>query len=357
MASESDVARFLTEKFASLFEEVQAALPLPILFRSKLLKIKKFRNENKNIWSSPSPGIISCLYELNDEIAECRIHTHKCNQLSKKFKLPFGLFFAWSIWIRLSTIISKLDDLKKEPRNPTSIFSTGRQTRLVSDALEVVGYDEYEKKIVGWLSDSGFKAIGVSGMAGTGKTALVQKILSSPSVCEKFWPILWVCLSNISSGVDLNLDGKIADDIEKADIQGKIVKYLLKELDYDVDESTGNLSNIELLDILKLYFVGTKYLIVLDDVWHRDDWFCNLGSQLAQNEKYGDRFSHALPKDTGGAVIVTSRVKAVVEDMVEKEYLINFETWETGKGRMLLETIVKENIDSSHQMNDVAYPS
>ncbi|PQQ00305.1 hypothetical protein Pyn_16485 [Prunus yedoensis var. nudiflora] len=188
----------------------------------------------------------------------------------------------------------------------------------------VVGFDEQLQKIEDFLLESspssgaGFAAVGIVGMAGAGKTTLVREFLSSWIVRCKFSPIIWLCLSNII---------KETKQVEE-DIEVSIVKCMLSKLDHDAvadgdgiiqeEEKTISSNNsghllAALLERLNQHLSGKSYLIVLDDVWHMNDFYSDLGLQV---QEVGNRLSHGLPKGSGGAVIVTSRIPEVVEAVV-----------------------------------------
>ncbi|KAI5339751.1 hypothetical protein L3X38_019023 [Prunus dulcis] len=244
---------------------------------------------------------------------------------------------------RLAAIKCKFEDefVKKEERIYNLRESSSRpdpEENLESELPvlegEVVGFDEQLRMIRNFLlkpspsSGAGFKAIGILGIAGAGKTTLVRKFLSWWIVRGEFSPIIWLCLSTI-----IKENKQVEEEIEVS-----IVKCMLSKLDHDAvvdgdgiiqeEEKTGSSNNksghllAALLERLNQHLSGKRYLIVLDDVWHMNDFYSDLGheEQLLQvqegDKKVGDRLSHGLPKGGGGAVIVTSRIPEVVEAMV-----------------------------------------
>ncbi|CAL8138217.1 unnamed protein product [Prunus armeniaca] len=225
---------------------------------------------------------------------------------------------------------------------------------------EVVGFDEELRKIGNFLlksspsSGAGFAAVGIVGMAGAGKTTLVREFLSWWIVQGEFSPIIWLCLSNIikenkqvEEEIEVSIvkcmlskldheavadgDGIIQEEEEKT-ISSNNSGHLLAVVDGDgiiqEEEKTVSSNNksghllAALLERLNQRLSDKRYLIVLDDVWHMNDFYSDLGhrEQLLEvqegDKKVGDRLSHGLPKGTGGAVIVTSRIPEVVEAMV-----------------------------------------
>ncbi|KAJ7973522.1 Disease resistance protein [Quillaja saponaria] len=347
----SDVGRLLTEKFMASLQAAQSEnsglkLGLESIFED--IKDCVEMNEEK-IWYFPA----SSLYDLNDELAECLISVHHCRKLKKNlFCLKYfsRFYLLWQknkIKNRLSAVKSKLDDLLKEDTSPIKFCLTNfwkdPDTRFEEDcacASKIIGLGGYEEKIMGWLSDNGFKAIGICGMGGSGKTALITQVLSSTSVCEKYSPIIRVCFSDIYTCVEVDIEGKIVKHSEMLDVQEVIVKCMLEKLKYDIDGLTKDFSYSELLEILNLLLMSKKYLIVMEDVWHRNDWYKGLAT-VQEDDRMSDLFWHALPKDTGGAVIISSRIKEVAEEMVGMN-LINLEPLNEDTCRELILHIIKE---------------
>ncbi|XP_059650134.1 putative disease resistance protein RGA3 [Cornus florida] len=73
-----------------------------------------------------------------------------------------------------------------------------------------------------------------------------------------------------------------------------------------------------------------KYLIVLDNVVHEDEWYSDLyvpstDSYTTDSTISSIRLSHGLPKEGGGAVIVTSRPEDVAINMVGEQNLLRLQ--------------------------------
>lgn len=98
---------------------------------------------------------------------------------------------------------------------------------------------------------------------------------------------------------------------------------MLEQAGCDVSESmTAYVGIPELTEKLYHRLMGKRYLIVLDEVWHVNDWYGDLGSEFAKDNAVGDRISHALPKNSGGRIIVTSRREGVAREMIGSDNLI-----------------------------------
>ncbi|KAJ6744165.1 DISEASE RESISTANCE PROTEIN RP [Salix purpurea] len=158
----------------------------------------------------------------------------------------------------------------------------------ISDGSSIIGFQSCVRDIESKLCEGGFKIIGISGMCGTGKTTLAREIFNDKSVSAAFSTKIWVCLSGIKSN--------------ETNIGIQILKLVLNELDYNIDElMTDKHDMAELLGTIHLLISHEKYLIVFDDVW---PWHANfLAAEI--NSAGG------LPRGSGGAVIVTTRLKKV----------------------------------------------
>nr|XP_017254656.1 PREDICTED: uncharacterized protein LOC108224518 [Daucus carota subsp. sativus] len=154
-----------------------------------------------------------------------------------------------------------------------------------------------------------FKAFGIHGMAGVGKTTLCQSIFSRPKVMEYFFPRIWVCLSKQKG--------------EDVDNKKEVVKRMLRCVGIDdkiINKVDEKQSIRGLLFALRLQLTGKRYLIVLDDAHNPDEWFKMADSDAGNDQnKIYEKFSYGLPKECGGTVIVTSRVEQVVRNMVGEE--------------------------------------
>uniref|UniRef100_A0A6N2KP75 NB-ARC domain-containing protein n=1 Tax=Salix viminalis TaxID=40686 RepID=A0A6N2KP75_SALVM len=178
-------------------------------------------------------------------------------------------------------------------RDGAAVIITSRLPRIcertstssISDGSSIIGFQRCVQDIESKLCEGGFKIIGISGMCGTGKTTLAREIFNDKSVSAAFSTKIWVCLSGIKSN--------------ETNIGIQILKLVLNELDYNIDELMMDKHDMaKLLETIHLLISHEKYLIVFDDVW---PWHANF---LAAE-------SSGLPRGSGGAVIVTTRLKKV----------------------------------------------
>lgn len=269
------------------------------------------------------------LYYLNNVLSEWKMITKK----------PFSYSFdTISSMKDLSKTLKKIkQDLKPEPMKKTeepshsltpptgssdnaSVIRTTPEvvefrwsTRLVN-MEKVYGFEDkilsLERLLVLRRKDTdSFKAFGIHGMAGIGKTTLCQSIFSRPKVMEYFFPRIWVCLSKQKGEDEDNKKEVVKRMLRCLGIDDKIIKK--------VDEKQGIRG---LLFALRLQLTGKRYFIVLDDAHNADEWFKMPDSDAENdNTKIYEKFSYGLPKECGGTVLVTSRVEQVVKNMVGEE--------------------------------------
>ncbi|KAF5476788.1 hypothetical protein F2P56_003489 [Juglans regia] len=195
----------------------------------------------------------------------------------------------------------------------------GEKEISTSSGLKVHGFENemisLEKMLKRRQSEDEFKAIGIVGELGVGKSTLCRALLNKNEVKTSFLPRIWVRMPKKSE----------AENSEEA-----VVKRMLKCLGVDEEIiksiSVDNGSTLDdkerlnaLLYALHLQLNGKKYLIVLDDVWKNDEWYGDLSAAINRSYDWNKRLAYGLPKGNGGTVIVTSRIKEVAKMMVGKE--------------------------------------
>ncbi|ONI17711.1 hypothetical protein PRUPE_3G175800 [Prunus persica] len=355
-----DVAQFLQKKFLASLRDTEFELSGAVLI-SYLRAIKDIviDIDTRRLTKDYCRRFIYVLLDLTDAFTKCQVFSHEWKKHShhRTHLVVFNhlslrkICFVRKMKKRLAAIKRIFEDefMKKEETIYNLRESSSRpdpEENLESELpvlihrgrkfeAEGVGFDEKLRKIGNFLlksspsSGAGFAAVGIQGMAGAGKTTLVREFLSWWVLQGEFSPIIWLCLSNI-----IKENKQVEEEIEVS-----IVKCMLSKLDHDAvvdgdgiiqeEEKTVSSDNNKsghllaaLLERLNQGLSDKRYLIVLDDVWHMNDFYSDLGhrEQLLEvqegDKKVGDRLSHGLPKGSGGAVIVTSRISEVVEAMV-----------------------------------------
>ncbi|PRQ52138.1 putative P-loop containing nucleoside triphosphate hydrolase [Rosa chinensis] len=188
---------------------------------------------------------------------------------------------------------------------PGTEMDDDRASQIVSAETSIVGADEQAEKIEGLLC-GGATAIGIVGIAGVGKTTLVHQVLNRQRVRHEFSPIIWLCLSDkekyeFTNSIGISIVRRILDKLRAVDSGNGAIDNLNDAI-VEEERDISGLGLERLLARLNRLLSGKRYLIVLDDVWHISEFYSDLGCTIQ------DRLSYGLPKGSGGAVIVTTRI-------------------------------------------------
>nr|XP_016463415.1 PREDICTED: putative late blight resistance protein homolog R1B-23 isoform X2 [Nicotiana tabacum]XP_016463417.1 PREDICTED: putative late blight resistance protein homolog R1B-23 isoform X2 [Nicotiana tabacum]XP_016463418.1 PREDICTED: putative late blight resistance protein homolog R1B-23 isoform X2 [Nicotiana tabacum]XP_016463419.1 PREDICTED: putative late blight resistance protein homolog R1B-23 isoform X2 [Nicotiana tabacum]XP_016463420.1 PREDICTED: putative late blight resistance protein h len=191
------------------------------------------------------------------------------------FSLPFAIEKINLIKKKVSNLIEKIPKIMgviavNSPNKPVARKSS------ISGKI-IVGFEEETYLIIRKLT-SGPKTldvISITGMPGSGKTTLAYKVYNDKSVFGHFDICAWC-----------TIDQKY-DEME-----------LLKKLFNQVVGSTSKFGKkIDVVDELRKYLFGKRYLIVLDDLWDTAAW---------------DELTRPFPEvEKGSRIILTTREKKV----------------------------------------------
>ncbi|XP_008813356.2 probable disease resistance protein At5g45490 [Phoenix dactylifera] len=332
-----EIIQFLMSKFVDgLGEEDNATIPFILQFHEIKEDLKKKTRFSMSLGTADL--LRESLYDLNDILIECQMLSKKHRNHEQRKRTCFysltDLCFLFKTRKRLLRIKRKIRTISdgrikgKSSSGPLrgdmgrrGPVEFDRWTSQAVDKAKVHGATnqliEVERMLTG-EDKNGFKGIGIVGMGGVGKTLLAQLLFNSQQVRRRFFPRLWVCVSQtIHRGKDLRRE---------------ILERMLTSLGVEEDVITS-ISNsdsrsnslAELMFTLHLQLMGKRYLIVFDDVWNIDEWYENLDSELPGDDQWDDRLAFGLPKGSGGGAIITSRVEEVAVKMVGEENLYHLQ--------------------------------
>ncbi|XP_058073138.1 uncharacterized protein LOC131221858 isoform X2 [Magnolia sinica] len=180
-------------------------------------------------------------------------------------------------------------------------------TSSAIDETKIYGWDKDVEEINKELIKEGtdLNKVGIVGMFGSGKSTLAQKIFVSEDVLDTFPLRLWVWVSPQCTKEEL-----VRRMLDNLGVEEEEIEKTL-----EIDPTKNKIG--VLLFILYLQLLDKRYLIVFDDVWNLDGWYCNLQDEPPEDKEW-DHLAHGLPKGNGSAIIITSRKEDDARKMVGK---------------------------------------
>ncbi|CAL5066798.1 unnamed protein product [Urochloa decumbens] len=212
----------------------------------------------------------------------------------KLFPTHNRVVFRYKMANKLRMIVQEIDVLiaemiafrfKFKPQPPMSMKWRQTDACIPTDSLETASKSRAQEKkdLVGRLlaqaSSVKLTVLPIVGMGGLGKTTLAQLVYNDPQIQKHFELRLWVCVS---------------DDFDVDSLAARIVK-----------ENGAEASGSSALEKLQNAVSGKRYLLVLDDVWNRDE--------PSKWEKLKSYLQHG---GSGSSVVTTTRDEAVAKLMM-----------------------------------------
>ncbi|CAL4902637.1 unnamed protein product [Urochloa decumbens] len=187
----------------------------------------------------------------------------------------------------IEVLIAKMNAFRFEfrPGHPVPVNYLRENSSQINDPMDIAraSRDEDRKKVVKALIDQvnnvNLTIFPIIGMGGLGKTTLAQLVYNDPDIQKHFQLRLWVCVSDYFD-----------------------VDSLAKRI---VEENGCQASGNSALDKLQSAVSGKRYLLVLDDVWNRDE--------AHKWEKLKSYLEHG---GSGSSVLTTTRDQEVAQLMM-----------------------------------------
>ncbi|KAK2430334.1 putative disease resistance protein RGA1 [Trifolium repens] len=244
------------------------------------------------------------VYVLDDILDECSIKSNRLKG-SSAFK-PKNILFRHNIGNRLKEITSIFDEIAERKnkfllqegvttKEMTVEVAEWRQTSSIIAEPKVYGREDDKEKIVEFLlnqagDSSSLSVYPIVGLGGLGKTTLAQLVYNDQRVSPtNFHTKIWVCVSEAFSVKRILCSIIESITSEKCDA-----------LDLDVLQRKVQ----ELLE-------GKRFLLVLDDVWNKNE---ELKLGLSQ-EKWNQLKSVLSNGSKGSSCLVSTRDEVVASIM------------------------------------------
>lgn len=261
---------------------------------------KQVINHSIRVWLQQ---LKDAVYMLDDILDECSIESSRLIGLSS-FK-PKNIMFRHDIGNRLKEITNRFNQIVENKdkfllredvavQENTIEVAEWRQTSSIIAEPIVFGREDDKEKIVEFLLAQGrdselLSVYPIVGLGGVGKTTLSQLVYNDDRVSTTFYTKIWVCVSETFS-------------VKK--IMCSIIESLTRE---KCDALNLDVIQRKVQEGLQ----GKKYLLVLDDVWNK-----NQQSELGLSQEKWNKLKSVLSCGSKGSSILVSTRDTIVASIV-----------------------------------------
>ncbi|KAF5464972.1 hypothetical protein F2P56_015007, partial [Juglans regia] len=180
------------------------------------------------------------------------------------------------------SLLPRFTRIKQGSGSPSAEYTwqDRRGDALLLDKTDLVGIDEPKQQLVEWLVKCGNRreVVSVAAMGGMGKTTLAKQVYDDEEVKKHFKRRAWVTVSQ---------------SFKIEELLKNMIRQFFSVVSRPVPEGLDDMNNDRLRRIIKDLLMKSRYLVVLDDVWHLNEW---------------DVLKYALPNNNcGSRVMLTTR--------------------------------------------------
>ncbi|KAL2534973.1 putative disease resistance RPP13-like protein 1 [Abeliophyllum distichum] len=239
------------------------------LVRNILLDAEEKQEKNRAVkeWLQRLKELVYEADDLVDEFAtealrkQVEVDGSKRREVRNFFSQSNTITFRYSMGRRVKDVRLRLEEIltdmkkfelavqavetKPQPKGRDETYSFVRSSEVVGRESEK---EDVIQLIMGCNNEQFVSVIPIVGMGGLGKTTLAKLLYSDPRVESEFEHIIWVCVSD-------DFDVKI------------IIRKILKVLG---DNNCDSLELEQLRSRLQERLSGSKFFLVLDNVWNED---------------------------------------------------------------------------------------
>ncbi|GAU31699.1 hypothetical protein TSUD_215000 [Trifolium subterraneum] len=262
---------------------------------------KQLTNRSVKVWLQQ---LKDAVYVLDDILDECSIKSKRLKG-SSAFK-PKNIIFRHNIGNKLKDITSRFDEIADRKnkfllqegvtaKEMTVEVAEWRQTSSIIAEPKVYGREDDKEKIVEFLlnqvrDSNSLSVYPIVGLGGVGKTTLTQLVYSDPRVSTtNFHTKIWVCVSEVFS-----------------------VKRILCSIIESIDRQKCDALDLDVIQRkVQELLHGKRFLLVLDDVWNKNE---ELKFGLSQ-EKWNQLKSVLSRGSKGSSCLVSTRDVVVASIM------------------------------------------
>jgi hypothetical protein len=200
----------------------------------------------------------------------------------------------------MDVLISEMNAFRFEFKPQPQMAMKWRQTdaSIPTDCVDIASESRAQEKkdiVDRLLAEANSKdliVLPIVGMGGLGKTTLAQLVYNDPEIQKHFELRLWACVSD-----DFDVDSLAGRIVEAASKNG----HLATASEENGRQATGKSALEKLQDAVS----GKRYILVLDDVWNRDE-----------PRKWERLKSYLQQGGNGSSVLTTTRDEAVAKLMM-----------------------------------------